>query len=87
MINSLISQVELSIVMPCLNEERTVGKCVTQAKTFLLNNNVSGEVIIADNGSTDRSAEIASANGAIVVHVKENGVHTVAIIIQSISFG
>jgi glycosyltransferase involved in cell wall biosynthesis len=60
---------ELSIVIPCLNEERTVGDCVAQARTFLVQNNLQGEVIVADNGSTDRSADIARSNGALIVEV------------------
>ena len=66
-------EVELSVVMPCLNEEKTVGNCVTQAKSFFEASNVKGEVIIADNGSTDRSVEIAEAYGARVVHVSDKG--------------
>lgn len=64
---------ELSIVLPCLNEEATVGKCIQQGRSFLNNCNVIGEVIVADNGSTDRSAEIARLAGAVVVPVKQKG--------------
>lgn len=46
-------QIELSIVLPCLNEERTIGVCVGKARAFIQRNNISGEIIIADNGSTD----------------------------------
>src|SRR6185503_8474264 len=67
------NQVELSIVLPCLNEERTVGKCVAQAKSFLARQKIIGEVLVADNGSTDRSAEIAKSNGAVVVQVDKKG--------------
>ena len=66
-------QVELSIVLPCLNEERTVGTCVVRAKSFLATHRVKGEVIVADNGSTDRSVEIAQSHGARVVCVEEKG--------------
>ena len=65
--------VELSIVLPCLNEERTVGTCVARAKSFLATHNVKGEVIVADNGSTDRSIEIARSHGARVVCVEDKG--------------
>ena len=65
--------IELSIVLPCLNEERTVGNCVGQAITFLTENGIRGEGLVADNGSTARSAEIASARGAVVVPVAEKG--------------
>lgn len=70
---ALSNQVELSIVLPCLNEERTVGVCVAQAKSFLETQKVKGEVLVADNGSTDQSAEIAESNGAIVIHVDNKG--------------
>lgn len=64
---------EVSIVMPCLNEEETVGICIWKAKTFLYENDIKGEVVIADNGSTDKSVEISEKLGARVVHVKEKG--------------
>jgi glycosyltransferase involved in cell wall biosynthesis len=64
---------ELSIVMPCLNEERTVGVCVAKARRFLEKYNVVGEVVVADNGSTDRSVEIATSMGARVAHITEKG--------------
>jgi glycosyltransferase involved in cell wall biosynthesis len=66
-------EIEVSIVLPCLNEERTVGNCVLQARSFLEDHQVSGEVIVADNGSTDRSVQIAETNGAVVVHVASKG--------------
>jgi glycosyltransferase involved in cell wall biosynthesis len=66
-------QIELSIVLPCLNEERTVGICVAKAMNFLKENGINGEVVIADNGSTDRSTEIATAGGARVVRIQEKG--------------
>ena len=46
-------EIELSIVMPCLNEAETLAVCVKKAKAFLAAHNLSGEVIVADNGSTD----------------------------------
>lgn len=64
---------ELSIVMPCLNEGETVGVCVTKAVNWLDSNHVKGEVILADNGSTDGSQEIAAAAGARVVDVIPRG--------------
>ncbi len=66
-------KIELSIVLPCLNEERTVGNCVAQAKSFLAKYNIRGEVIVADNGSTDQSAKIARARGASIIRVSEKG--------------
>jgi hypothetical protein len=65
--------IELSIVIPCLNEARTVGKRVRQALEVLNETGVAGEVILADNGSTDGSAEIAAEQGAHVVHVQSRG--------------
>lgn len=69
----IAGNIELSIVLPCLNEERTVGTCVAQAISFLDCQKIKGEVLVADNGSTDHSAEIAKSNGAIVVHVDKKG--------------
>ena len=64
---------ELTILMPCLNEAETIEKCIKKAKTFLSENNVDGEILIADNGSTDGSQEIARSCGARVVDVLEKG--------------
>jgi glycosyltransferase involved in cell wall biosynthesis len=64
---------ELSIVLPCLNEELTVGVCVAKAVSFLKKNKINGEVIVADNGSTDHSIEIAKKEGARIVHVDQKG--------------
>jgi glycosyltransferase involved in cell wall biosynthesis len=66
-------QIELSVVMPCLNERETVGVCVRKAMSALKEAGLSGEVIVADNGSTDGSMEIARAEGARVVNVQEKG--------------
>jgi glycosyltransferase involved in cell wall biosynthesis len=64
---------ELSIVMPCLNEAQTLEICIRKAQGFLDRHQVCGEVIIADNGSTDGSDQIATRLGARVVHVAEKG--------------
>ena len=64
---------ELTILMPCLNESRTLKICIDKAKKFLSDNNVDGEVLIADNGSTDGSQEIAQNAGARVVDISEKG--------------
>jgi glycosyltransferase involved in cell wall biosynthesis len=64
---------ELSIVMPCLNEAETLGTCVRKAQGFLSRAGVAGEVIVADNGSTDGSREIAAELGARVVAVEARG--------------
>lgn len=63
----------ISVVMPCLNEERTVAGCIREAFAGLAAGNLDGEIIIADNGSTDESVKIALEEGARVVHVAEKG--------------
>jgi hypothetical protein len=65
--------IELSILMPCLNERETIVACIAMARTFIERTGVSAEIVIADNGSTDGSVELAEANGARVVHVAERG--------------
>ena len=67
------SSLEVSVVMPCLNEADTIGTCIEKALRALRENNISGEVIIADNGSTDDSREIAMSLGARAVPVSEKG--------------
>ena len=64
---------ELTILMPCLNEAETLETCIKKAQTFLYENNVDGEILIADNGSTDGSIDIAERNGARVVNVETKG--------------
>lgn len=64
---------ELTILMPCLNEAETLSMCIQKAKAFLTKENILGEILIADNGSQDGSPEIALRYGARVVHVKERG--------------
>src|SRR6185369_11593270 len=64
---------EVSIVMPCLNEAETLGICIEKAQRWLDDNGVVGEVIVADNGSTDGSQRIAEAIGARVVQVEMKG--------------
>jgi glycosyltransferase involved in cell wall biosynthesis len=65
--------IELSIVMPCLNEAETLAVCIDKAQGYLARSGVNGEVIIADNGSTDGSQDIARAHGARVVDVPAKG--------------
>ncbi len=65
--------IELSIVMPCLNEAETIGRCIAKARAFLTDNAVAGEIVVADNGSTDGSQAIARAHGARIVEVGERG--------------
>jgi len=66
-------EIEVSVVMPCLNEAETLASCILKAQATLQEANVSGEVIVADNGSTDGSPEIAERLGARVVHVEARG--------------
>jgi len=60
---------EFAILMPCLNEAETLANCVYKARDFLARSGCAGEVLVADNGSTDGFRAIAAANGAPVVHV------------------
>ena len=64
---------ELTVVMPCLNEAETVATCVRKAVGFLRDQDISGEVVVADNGSTDGSQQLATDAGARVVPVSEKG--------------
>jgi len=64
---------EVSVVMPCLNEAKTVGVCIDKALSCLKKMKVKGEVVIADNGSTDGSQDIARDHGARVVPVAQKG--------------
>jgi glycosyltransferase involved in cell wall biosynthesis len=64
---------ELTILMPCLNEAATVGVCVEKARGFLQRAGIDGEVLVADNGSSDGSRELAARAGARVVEVAQRG--------------
>lgn len=66
-------ELELSIIMPCLNEAETIAGCIVDAQRFLKDNSIHGEVVVGDNGSTDGSIDIALAAGARVVHVDYRG--------------
>ena len=72
-IDEAVNSVELSVVMPCLNEAETVATCVQKALSFFLLHGVSGEVIVADNGSMDGSQALAASAGARVVQVQQRG--------------
>jgi glycosyltransferase involved in cell wall biosynthesis len=67
------SELELTVVMPCLNEADTLAACVRTALAAMKDAGIAGEVIVADNGSTDGSREIAAAEGAHVVSVPDRG--------------
>lgn len=64
---------ELTILMPCLNEEKTIAYCIDEASSFLMKTGISGEILVADNGSSDHSVEIARKKGARVVFVRQKG--------------
>ncbi len=64
---------EVTILMPCLNEAETLAVCIKKAKAFLADNHVDGEILIADNGSTDGSQEIARKEGVRVLDVERKG--------------
>jgi len=68
-----MSDCELSVLMPCLNEAETLGTCIQKAQGFLQRAGVFGEIVIADNGSTDGSQELARSLGARVVNVDQKG--------------
>ena len=68
-----MNDIEVSVVMPCLNEEETIGICVNKAFRTLAEMGCTGEVIVSDNGSTDRSIEIAKSLGAKVVFQNKKG--------------
>jgi glycosyltransferase involved in cell wall biosynthesis len=64
---------ELTVVIPCLNEAETVATCVTKAVRFIEKNRIDGEVVVADNGSADGSQDLATEAGARVVPVRGRG--------------
>jgi len=68
-----MAPVHLTILMPCLNEARTLAACIKKAQAYLARAGISGEILIADNGSTDGSRDIAQALGARVVTVTARG--------------
>src|SRR5438105_9317907 len=63
----------LTILMPCLDEARTLASCIRKAQTYLSRAQITGEIIVADNGSTDGSRDIALSLGARVVDVEARG--------------
>lgn len=67
------SRVELSIVMPCLNEADTLEACIAKAQRALRQHDIPGEIIVADNDSSDESVDIAKRMGARVIHVEAKG--------------
>jgi glycosyltransferase involved in cell wall biosynthesis len=68
-----VETMELTILMPCLNEARTLEPCISKARGFLARTGMSGEVLVADNGSVDGSQQLARSLGARVIDVPERG--------------
>lgn len=64
---------ELTILMPCLNEEKTIGICIEKAIKFIEKNQLDAEVLIVDNGSTDGSINIAKQYNVKIIEKKEKG--------------
>lgn len=65
--------VEVSVVIPCLNEQETLANCIEKARRALREHNIAGEIVVADNDSTDLSRTIAEREGARVILVREPG--------------
>lgn len=68
-----MQNIDLSIIIPCLNEEKTLPICIGKAREFFKNAGVQGEIIVGDNGSTDNSIELAENLADSVLHVNEKG--------------
>ena len=68
-----MKQIELTILIPALNEEETIGICIEKAKSFIKDNNIEAEILIANNNSTDRTEEIAKNLGARVINIETKG--------------
>lgn len=73
MVKNLEEKMELTILIPCLNEEKTVAACVKQAATFLREKAIVGEVLVCDNGSKDGSYALAKEAGARVISCQRKG--------------
>lgn len=72
-LESVSENLEVSIVMPCLNEAETLGICIQKARDYLNDRGIAGEIVVADNGSTDGSQDIALEMGARLVRVRAKG--------------
>ena len=66
-------EIEVSVVLPCLNEEGSIATCINKIRDVFLKRGINGEIIVADNGSTDRSREIAESSGDRVVVEPQKG--------------
>ncbi len=69
----MATKYDIAIVMPCLNEERTIETCINEAKSFIKRAKLKGEIVVVDNNSTDNSAAIAKRNGARIIRETERG--------------
>ena len=67
------ANIDLTILMPCLNEEENIGSCIKDAEEYLRSRKLAGEILVIDNNSTDRSAAIATSLGARVVNEPRRG--------------
>ncbi|MEO6229091.1 MAG: glycosyltransferase [Ferruginibacter sp.] len=72
-VNKQTASPYVSVVMPCLNEEAAIGACIKKIQRVFINSNIDGEIVVCDNGSTDRSVEIAESLSARVVHQPVKG--------------
>ena len=68
-----VEPIEVSVVIPCLNEQDTLARCIEKARRAFREHSIAGEILVADNGSTDSSRTIAEREGARVVTVRESG--------------
>lgn len=68
-----MKELELTILLPCLNEEKTIEKCIKEAKRFLKENHINGEILVADNGSQDNSLKIIKKLNVRYINVKDKG--------------
>ena len=64
---------ELTILFPCLNEEKSIAFCINEAKEYIEKSKINAEILVADNGSSDKSVEIAESLGARVCRIEEKG--------------
>ena len=67
------NEIEISVVMPCLNEEKAVGICIEKCQKVFRENDLKGEIIVVDNGSSDRSREVINSLGAKLIEEPRRG--------------